>query len=90
MPTTRRRHAITETPPVEAALGELRRVTGGARIEISELVILGARAKVAEIRARKAEVAERRRTLADLIRTGGLAVDPAAAAEVRRAGWLHG
>ena len=42
LPTRRRRHAITETPPVEAALAELRRALGDDRVEMGELVILGA------------------------------------------------
>jgi hypothetical protein len=81
---------VTETPPVEAALEELRRFTGGGKIEMSELIILGARAKVAQIRSRADELVERRRSLADLVRNGRLPVDPAAAAEVRRKGWVHG
>jgi len=90
MPTNRRRHAVTETPPVEAALDELRQVTGDAKIEMSELVILGAQAKLALLQARGAEIAERRQSLADLVRSGALPVDPTAAAEVRRKGWVHG
>ena len=58
MPTTRRRHAITETPPVQAALDELRKELGTDRVELGELVVLGAEAKVAELRA---EARDRRR-----------------------------
>jgi hypothetical protein len=83
-PTSRRRHAVTETPPVEAALDELRQFTGDAKIEMSELIILGAQAKLALLRARDNEPAERRRSLASLVLSGVLAVDPAAAAEVRK------
>jgi len=95
MPTSRRRHAVTETPPVEAALDELRRALGGARIEMGELVVLGARAKVAELQAQVDELraranAERRRLLADQVRGGRLPVDRRAATEVRRKGWVHG
>ena len=45
VPTTRPRHTITETPPVHEALDELRAKLNGDRIDFSELVILGARAK---------------------------------------------
>ena len=91
MPTNRRRHAVTETPPVEAALDELRQfMGGGAKIEMGELIILGAHAKLALLRARDDELVERRRSLADLVRSGALSVDPAAAAEVRKKGWVHG
>ena len=90
VPTNRRRHAVTETPPVEAVLEELRRATGGARIEMSELIILGARAKLAQLHARDDELVERRRSLADIVRDGGLPVDPVAAAAARTKGWVHG
>lgn len=89
MPTARRRHAITETPSVQAALDELRRELGTDRVELGELVVLGAGAKVAALRA------ERERdalldSLADRIRTRDVLVDPAAAAEVRATGWARG
>jgi hypothetical protein len=90
MPTKRRRHAITETPPVQAALDELRQELGDAeRIEFSELVILGANEKVARLRATRGEAATRRRRLAERIRRRELSVDRAAADEVRRAGWAR-
>ncbi len=89
MPTKRRRHAITETPPVEAALDELRAESGDERVELGELVILGAREKVARLRADREDVAEKRRRLADRIRRRELPVDAAAADEVRRSGWAR-
>ncbi len=51
MPTKRRRHAITETPPVQEALDALRAELHGQRPDFSELVVLGAREKLACIRA---------------------------------------
>lgn len=57
---------------------------------MSELIILGARAKLAQLQAHDHELVELRRSLADLVRSGGLPVDPAAAAAVRRKGWVHG
>ena len=90
MPTQRRRHAITETPRVQAALDELREELGDtARIEFGELVILGANEKVARLRATRGDTTARRRQLAERIRRRQLPVDRAAADEVRRAGWAR-
>ncbi|MDX6588768.1 MAG: hypothetical protein QOI84_42 [Solirubrobacterales bacterium] len=90
MPTSRPRHAITETPPVQAALDELRRELGGGRVPLGELVILGANAKVAELRAERDDKATRRRRIAERIRSGESPVDLEAAEEVRRTGWARG
>lgn len=89
MPTQRRRHAITETPPVQAALDELRHELGRERLEMGELVILGAREKLARVRAERDDVAALRSRLADRIRRRDIPADPAAADEVRRAGWAR-
>jgi hypothetical protein len=90
MPTKRRRHAITETPPVQAALDELREELGDpGRIEFGELVILGANEKVARLRAARSDTTARRRELAERVRRQELPVDRAAADEVRRAGWAR-
>jgi hypothetical protein len=89
VPTKRRRHAITETPPVQAALDELRRELGDDRLELGELVILGAQQKTAALRAHRDDTAARRRQLADRIRRRGIPVDREAADEVRRSGWAR-
>lgn len=89
MPTRHRRHAITETPPVKAALDELREQLGDTRIEFGELVILGAHQKVAQLRAERDDTASRRRALAERVRRRDIPVDRAAADEVRRAGWAR-
>jgi hypothetical protein len=89
MPTKRPRHAITETPPVQAALEELREELGGERIELGELVIVGARQRAAELRAGRQDAAARRRALADRVRRRKVAVDRDAAEEVRRSGWAR-
>jgi hypothetical protein len=89
MPTKRRRHAITETPPVQAALDELREALGDDRVEMSELVILGAHEKLARIRERRDETAAVRHRLADRVRRRDVPADRAAADEVRRAGWAR-
>lgn len=89
MPTKHRRHAITETPQVKEALDELRRETGDERLPLGELVILGANAKVAEIRAERDDTAARRRWITDRIRAREPLADLAAAEEVRRTGWVR-
>jgi hypothetical protein len=89
MPTKRRRHAITETPPVQAALDELRRELGTDRIELPELVVLGAREKLAQVRGQREDAAALRLRLADRVRSRTLPVDRDAADEVRRSGWAR-
>jgi len=75
---------------VQEALDQLRAQMGSdARIELGELVILGAQEKLARLRAERDGTAARRRRLADMIRRGDSPVDPAAAAEVRRRGWAR-
>jgi hypothetical protein len=90
MPTARRRHAITETAPVQEALDELRGVLGTDRVPLGEIVILGARAKVAELRGGSDEKAALRKRAADRIRERRpLPIDRDAAEEVRRTGWAR-
>jgi hypothetical protein len=89
MPTKRRRHAITETPPVQAALDELRGELGSDRVELGELVVLGADAKLAAIRAEREGRTELRRRLADRVRSGIVPVSLEAAEEVRASGWTR-
>jgi hypothetical protein len=89
MPTRRRRHAITETPPVEAALDELRQALGDDRLDMGELVILGAQEKLSRVRAEQQDTAVLRRRLADRIRRRDIPADRTAADEVRRAGWAR-
>jgi hypothetical protein len=89
MPTKHRRHAITETPPVREALDELRREVGDARIELGELVILGAHQKLARLRAEREATAARRQRLAERIRRRDIRTDREAADEVRRTGWAR-
>jgi hypothetical protein len=89
VPTKRRRHAITETPPVQAALDELRNALGDDRVEMGELVILGAREKLARVRAERDDTAASRRRLADRVRRRDIPADRTAADEVRRVGWAR-
>lgn len=90
MPTSRRRHAITETPPVQVALDELRRELGTDRVELGELIVLGAGAKVSALRAQREGAREKRGRLADRVRAGDVPVDREAADEVRSSGWARG
>lgn len=85
MPTTRRRHAVTETPLVQEALDELRAELGSDKLPMGELVVLGARAKLAALRAEREDVMMRRRRLADRIRNRELPpVDLEVAEEAKR------
>jgi hypothetical protein len=74
---------------VKAALDELRDELGESRIEFGELVILGAREKVAQLRAERDDTASKRRRLASRIRRRDVPVDRTAADEVRRGGWAR-
>lgn len=70
MPTSRPRHTITETAPVQEALDELRRELGEDRLELPELLIRGAREKARELRAQGRSVQDARIRLARSIREG--------------------
>jgi hypothetical protein len=89
VPTRRRRHAITETPSVQAALDELREALGDDRVEMGELVILGAREKLARVHAERDDAVALRRRLAQRVRDREVPVDLTAAEEVRRSGWAR-
>jgi hypothetical protein len=89
VPTTRSRHTITETPPVQEALDELRAKLGqGETIDFAELVTLGARAKVRRLGADDAAMRTAREQFAERIRTRSLPyeMDIAAAEEVKHLG----
>jgi hypothetical protein len=85
MPTTRPRHTITETPPVQAALDELRRELGEDRIELPDLVIRGARERLREVRAQHNDDRRRLDGLLEAMETGAVKLDPARAEEARSA-----
>jgi hypothetical protein len=89
MPTVHPRHMITETPPVQEALNELRARLDGERIDYAELVILGARAKARQLPDQRREAREARRQLAEWILTSsGPKMDIAAADEVKHLGLI--
>jgi hypothetical protein len=89
MPTKRRRHAITETARVQAALDELRQEMGTGSVELGELVVLGASTKLKAIRSERDGDAARRRRLADRVRSRSIGADVEAADEVRSSGWAR-
>jgi hypothetical protein len=90
VPTTRPRHTITETPPVQEALDELRAKLNGDRIDFAELMILGARAKARRLpEGGDTEEARRARNeLAEMILTRSVPVDLRAAEEVKHLGQI--
>ena len=67
----------------------MRRELGTDRVELGELVVLGAEAKVASLRAARESDDALIRSLADRIRSGDVLVDLAAADEVRATGWVR-
>jgi hypothetical protein len=77
---------ITETPPVHEALEELRAKLGDERIDLAELVILGAHAKARRLPDKAEKAREARGRLAEMIRTGTVPVDREAAKEVKHLG----
>ncbi len=89
VPTKRRRHALTETPPVQAALDELREELGTDSVELGELIVLGAGVKLGAIRAERGNAAAQRQRLADRVRSRAIGADVEAADEVRAAGWTR-
>lgn len=89
MPTTRPRHTITETPPVQEALDELRSKLGkGEKIDFAELVRLGAQVKARRLSAEEAETSAALKRLAEMVRTRSIPVDVQAADEVKRLGLI--
>jgi hypothetical protein len=80
---------ITETPPVQEALDELRARLDGERIDYAELVILGARAKARRLPDRGRAARKARGRLAEWIIEGsGPKLDVAAADEVKHLGLI--
>jgi len=78
---------ITETDPVKAALDELRRLQGGEKVELADLVIRGAEDKIRELKAQSEPARQAREDIAEWIRRGnGPAVDLEAAEEVKHLG----
>lgn len=91
MPTTRPRHTITETPPVQEALDELRAKLGeGERIDFAELVELGARAKARWLSADAQATAAALKRVGEMVRTQSFpyALDVAAADSVKHLGLI--
>jgi len=86
MPTKHKRHAITETPRVKQALDPLRTELSAERLDLAELVALGAETKLAQIRTEQDDRAAGRKRLADMIRNGEMNLDPDLADEAKRAG----
>jgi hypothetical protein len=80
---------VTETPPVKAALDELRQELGqGAKVDFGELVTLGAQAKADALRRAKPEAVAARGWLAERIRAADLPVDVDAADDAKRRGLI--
>jgi hypothetical protein len=75
---------------VQEALDELRAELGSERVPMGEIVVLGAKAKVRELRADRDEQAMLRKRGADRIRERRPPpFDREALEEVRRSGWAR-
>lgn len=78
---------ITETDPVKEVLDELRRVQGGEKVELPDLVIRGAKDKIRELKAESEPARQAGREIAEWIRSGnGPEIDLEAAREVKYLG----
>jgi hypothetical protein len=78
---------ITETEPVREVLDELRKLQGGEKVELPDLVIRGAKDKIRELRAEGEPARRAGKEIADWIRSGnGPEVDIEAADEVKHLG----
>ncbi|HZV72597.1 MAG TPA: hypothetical protein VFF79_02670 [Conexibacter sp.] len=89
MPTTRPRHTITETPPLQEELDRLRVEAGSQKLDFAELVMLGAREKRRQLHRDSETVRAARERLARHILEG--TYDPgevAAADEVKTLGLI--
>jgi len=89
MPTTRPRHTITETPPVQEALDRLRAQMGAKRIDYAELLMIGAEEKARRLeRDDGAARAARERLAARILDRTLPEPDIAAADEVKTLGLI--
>ncbi len=72
-----------------AALDELRHELGTDRIELGELVVLGAHVKLQTLRTTRDQQSERRKRLAERVRARRVGADLSAAQSVRASGWAR-
>ena len=91
MPTSRKRYTVTETDDVGAALDRVRAASPDGTVNLTELVILGAGAKVDQLTQDRADTDRRARLRARfLARTrSGDGVDWDALTSVHEHGWAH-
>lgn len=87
MPTTRKRHSVTETDPVQRALEPLR--SAGVPIDLADLVRRGAESLADELAGRRADDEHRARLRQRFVdRTArGDGIDVDAALEARGRAW---
>lgn len=89
MPTKHPRHAITETPKLAAILDRLREETGSVRLDWGELVLLGAKEKLRELRESREDGDAILKEMADKIRRREDSWDVEAADEAKRKGLIE-
>ncbi len=91
MPTSRKRHMVTETDEVGAALSQVRAADPNGRVNLAELVVLGAEVKLQEL-GRQDEDDHRRAELRErfLARSNDVeGIDWDALRDVHERGWFH-
>lgn len=84
---------ITETARVKYVLDELRRIQGGEKVDLGDLVIRGGKDRIRELRSSSEMARESREEIAEWIRSGnGPKIDLKAAEEVKYLGLVppHG
>lgn len=89
MPTTRKRHSITETDRVERALNRLREER--VSIDLPDLVVRGADEKLRELQGERADDVARAELRERFLERSlsGEGIDAQALLEVRATGWTH-
>ena len=88
MPTTRKRHSVTETPPVQAALDQLR--LRGIPFELGDLVVRGARDRLTDAEHGILDEDRRRQLRQRFLARSASAdgVDVTVAFDVHERGWI--
>jgi hypothetical protein len=74
---------------VQVALDALRKELGSDKVELGELVVLGAGVKLDAIRADRDADAAKWRRIAERVRSRAIGADVEAADEVRSGGWAR-
>lgn len=91
VPTSRKRHSITETDRVAAVLDQVRAEDPGGRVDLSELVILGGEEKLRRLREQREDDERRLKLRLEFLERTRTAkgIDVDALIEAHEHGWTH-